>query len=182
MTQPGTCIESVDDQEQCQVEEANTAVGNEPLKLSTDHNEPTTLDPLLEVSSLPESSRTKTAFQDRASPEVIMSEHQSEKSRLATSGGLAVTAENESIPSDFFGFVNCTNPLSSVECLKAFKDHFKPDKLFVFPTCTEYNKQRSFRYCWLEQYITGWFIHHPKMEHIVRCVYFLVVTRMPINW
>ena len=55
------------------IEQANTAAGNEPLKLSTDHKEPTTLDPLLEVSCLPESSQTSTAFQDRALSEDTMS-------------------------------------------------------------------------------------------------------------
>jgi hypothetical protein len=66
------------------------------------------------------------------------------------------------LPSDFVNYVDSSQLLNSAERLSALQDHFKPEKHFKFPTRTEYRKQRSFRYCWLEQH--NWLVYSPSRD------------------
>ena len=70
--------------------------------------------------------------------------------------------ERELIPSDFVNYVGHAQSLNNAKRLSALQDHFKPDKLYHFPTHTEYRKQRSFRYCWLEQH--DWLVYSPSQD------------------
>ena len=75
-------------------------------------------------------------------------------------------AEIEPLLSDFVNYVGSAQSLNSAERLSALQDHFKPDKRYNFPTHTEYRKQRSFRYCWLEQH--DWLVYSPS-QHGAYC-------------
>ena len=73
-----------------------------------------------------------------------------------------VAGEIEPLQSDFVNYVGSAQSLNSAERLSALQDHFKPDKRYSFPTRTEYRKQRSFTYCWLEQY--DWLVYSPSQD------------------
>ena len=72
------------------------------------------------------------------------------------------TVEREPMPSDFVNYVGHDQSLNNAERLSALQDHFKPDKLYHFPTHTEYKKQCSFRYCWFEQH--DWLVYSPSKD------------------
>ena len=66
------------------------------------------------------------------------------------------------IQTDFVNYVQEAHSLSNSEKLNALQDHFKPDRLYAFPTQTEHGKQRAFRLEWLDEH--KWLVYLPSQN------------------
>lgn len=66
------------------------------------------------------------------------------------------------VPTDFVNYVHQAQSLSNSRKLKALQDHFKPNKLYFFPTRTEHGKKHAFRFDWLEKH--NWLVYSPAQD------------------
>ena len=62
--------------------------------------------------------------------------------------------------SKYVGVLQLTND----EKLIALEEHFKPHKLYQFPTRLEYDKQRSCKQAWLDEY--NWLVYSPAEDGV----------------